>query len=120
RCEMDAETRRLQQDGVGARIVDVRFDPPSGGASLAAGTAVQVDVSYVVDSERGLSLWVVPVTTLRGGYAPSETPVNGVGSARRWFEIGEAGPLDAVVVTLANQAGVTVAEELVPVDYRFH
>ena len=118
RYEDDPEMVRLKDDGVGARIVDVRFDPPPG-STVAAGTEVSVEVDYEIASERGVDLWVVPVTRLQGSYSPSESGIDGTGTAKRWFVIGVAGAIEDVVVSMTNVAGETVVEELVEAPYTF-
>lgn len=116
--EEDPEMVRLRDDGRGARITGVRFDPPAG-STLKPGTEVKVSVDYAIESERGLSLWVVPMTRLQGSYCPSDDDCRGTGTAQRWFVIGEAGEIGDVLVTMTNVAGTEVCEKLVPAPYTF-
>jgi hypothetical protein len=113
----DPERERLREDGIGSKVTAVRFDPPSG-TPLKVGQQVVVEVDYEITGEKGLNLWVVPVTTSRASYEPSEKGLNGVGSAKRWFVLGEATDVEHVMIVMTNYAGETIVEDVVDVDYR--
>jgi hypothetical protein len=113
----DPERERLREDGIGSKVTSVRFDPPSG-TPLKIGQQVVAEVDYEITGEKGLSVWVVPVTTSRASYEPSDNGLNGTGTAKRWFALGEATEVEHVMVVMTNFAGETILEDVVVVDYR--
>lgn len=112
----DPERERLRGDGIGSALVSVRFDPAPG-TPVKVGQQISAEVGYDIVGEKGLSVWVVPVTTSRASYEPSEDGLKGVGSVSRWFALGEATRVDHVMVVMTNVVGETVLEEIVDVDY---
>lgn len=113
----DPERERLRGDGLGSRLLSVDFDPPSGSV-LRVGQQVVAEVAFDITGEKGLSVWVVPVTTSRASYEPSDDGLNGQGTVKRWFALGEASRVEQVMVVMTNIAGETVLEEVVDVDFR--
>lgn len=113
----DPERERLRGDGVGSSLVSVSFEPAPG-TTLKVGQQVVAEVAYDITGEKGLSVWVVPVTTSRASYEPSDDGLIGSGSVSRWFALGEPAELGHVMVVMTNFAGETVLEEFVDVEYR--
>lgn len=113
----DPERERLRGDGIGSKVTSVKFDPPSG-TPLKVGQQVVAEVGYEITGEKGLSVWVVPVTTSRASYEPSDDGLKGSGTAKRWFALGEAADVEHVMIVMTNFAGETVVEDVVDVDYR--
>lgn len=113
----DPERERLRDDGIGSTLVSVDFDPPSG-TPLKVGQQVVAEVAYDIIGEKGLSVWVVPVTRSRASYEPSDDGLNGKGTVKRWFALGEPTEIERVMVVMTNFAGETVFEEVIDVEYR--
>ena len=115
----DPELERLQDDGAGARVTDVRFDPPSG-STVKVGSPVVVEIDFEVESERGLSVWAFGGTReLGASYAPSDDTANGIGTVRRWICIDKPGDVDEVNIVMDNVAGRTVHAEKIPATFHF-
>jgi hypothetical protein len=115
----DPELERLVDDGVGARVTDIRLHPPSG-STLKPGEMIYVEVDYEVDSERGLHLWAMPLDSDGSNrYCTSEDSANGTGTCRRWIIRDKPGEIRDIIVSMANVAGQRVFAERVRVVYRY-
>jgi hypothetical protein len=115
----DPELERLLDDGVGARVTDVRLTPPSG-STLKPGEMIHVEVDYEVESERGLHLWAMPLDGDGSNrYCSSEDSANGTGTCRRWIIRDKPGEIRDIMISMANVAGQRVFSERVRAVYLY-
>lgn len=108
----------LRDDGLGATVRAMRLHPPTG-STVKACDWIEVEIHYDVPGEKGVDLWVHPLTSRRASYSDSTEKVVGQGTLKRSFMVGEACTLDAIDITMRNTAGMEVYRETIAVDYRF-
>ena len=107
-----------RDDGVGARVVDVRFLPGSP-AVLKAGTKVDVQLDIDGSSARGLQPWVEPITTCNMTYDGMVVLPPAHGRVHKTFTIGEKCVVTKLKVAIRNTANAEVFSEIVDVDFRY-
>ena len=107
-----------RDDGVGSRVVDVRFSPGSP-AVLKTGTKVDVQLDVDIRDARSLQPWVEPVTACRMTYDGLDAVPAGRSTVHKGFTVGEACQVTKLKVAMKNVANVEVFSEIVDVDFRF-
>lgn len=107
-----------RDDGVGSRVLDVRFTPGSP-AVLKAGTKVDVQLDVDIRDARSLQPWVEPITACRMTYDGTDAVPAGRSTVHKGFTVGEACQVTKLKVAMKNVANVEVFSEIVDVDFRF-
>ncbi len=107
-----------RDEGVGSRVVDVRFTPASP-ALLKAGTKVDVQLDVDGSSARGLQPWVEPITACNMTYDGMTVLAPSRGRVHKSFTIGEKCVVTKLKVAIKNMANAEVFSEIVDVDFRF-
>ena len=105
-------------DGRGSEITGVEVSIPSP-AVLKAGTRIDVDVAYAINTEEGLDIWVIPETEANMTYEGTTGRQVGTGVVARHFTVIDPGKLTSVRLVMKNAASQTVFERSVPVDYTY-
>lgn len=105
-------------DGRGSEITGVKVSIPSP-AVLQAGTRIDVDLSYAINTEEGLDIWVIPETEANMTYEGTTGKQVGTGVVSKHFTVIDPGKLTSVRLVMKNAASQTVYELRVPVDYTY-
>ncbi|EJE48562.1 hypothetical protein PMI14_07017 [Acidovorax sp. CF316] len=105
-------------DGKGSEITGVKVSIPSP-AVVKAGTRIDVDVAYAINTEEGLDIWVIPETQANMTYEGTTGKQVGTGVVSKHFTVIDPGKLTSVRLLMKNAASQTVYERIVPVDYTY-
>jgi hypothetical protein len=108
----------LKNDGVGSEITGIQLSIPSP-AVVKAGTRIEVDVDYAINTEEGLDIWVIPETQANMSYEGTMGRQAGTGVAHKHFTVVDPCKLDSLRLLMKNASSQTVYERSVPVDYTF-
>lgn len=108
----------LKNDGIDSRVLGISFKP-SDSRQLKVGTDIVATLEYDIKSIKGLNVYIIPEEMEGGTYQSSEKLLNGRGQVKRYFNMGNARHLEAVFVTMYNEAQELVLEERHIVNYEF-
>ena len=108
----------LKDEGKGSRITGIDF-PGGKRATLRKGTYVKVTLAYAINTPKGLSPSISPVTNCSNTYAGLFEEKLGQGSVDMGFAVGEKCHVKQVKVGLFNQVHQAIYEELVDVDLTY-
>lgn len=110
----------LKNDGVDSRILGLSFKP-SDSRQIKLGTDIVATLDYDIKSLKGLTVYIIPEAFDGGSgtYQSSGRFLNGRGQVKRYFNMGNARYLEAVIVSMYNQAHELVLEERHIVNYEF-
>jgi hypothetical protein len=105
-------------DGKGSEITGITLSIPSP-AVVKAGTRIDVDIAYTVNTEEGLDIWVIPETQANMTYEGTTGKQADTGVVRKHFTVIDPGRLSSLRLLMKNAASQTVYERVVPVDYTY-
>ena len=102
-------------------IFNVSFDPPSP-AVVETSDKIYVTFDYAVPDQSGAYIEVKPFSGTRytsGGYYQTSNLVYGTGTTSRYFYVINEGNSDQVRLFMETEAGATLYDEFVPVDFSY-
>lgn len=105
-------------DGKGSEITGITLSIPSP-AVVKAGTRIDVDIAYAINTDEGLDIWVIPETQANMTYEGTMGKQAGSGVVPKHFTVIDPGKLGSLRLVMKNAASQTVYERTVPVDYTY-